>query len=474
MPFTSLVFLIFLPCFLAAYYATRGRGRLAVCLLGSYVFYGWWDWRFLSLIIIPSLVDYYIGRRLGTGGGSRRRFWVTVSLVLNLGTLAAFKYFNFFAHSLAAALSQLGLEGEPWHLRLALPLGISFYTFQRIGYVLDVYWKRIEPERSLLHFATFAAFFPQLLAGPISRAGNLLPQFHQDQPFVWERFVEGGLRIIWGYVLKLVIADSLAPVVSVCFAAPEASGSLMLVIGAVFYAFQVYGDFAGYSSIAIGVAQLLGIDLGANFDRPYFSASFSEFWSRWHISLSSWLRDYLYIPLGGNRHGKWNTYRNLMATMLLGGLWHGAGWTFVVWGGLHGLFLVGQRLLGGLYRWLVGLMRIPDGVSRFFLVTFVFGLTCLAWIFFRAETLASAIAYLQQIATLEGFAFAAVGNKFLVVKGLTLILLLTTLEAASFRVEPIKVLVQRPVLAMASACTLLWLLAAAGTFGSNAFIYFQF
>lgn len=475
MLFNSLTFLVFLPLFLLAYYATTRQFRLWICLIGSYIFYGWWDWRFLALVLFATVVDYSLGLAMASSESpGRRKLLLCLSIITNLGFLSFFKYFNFFVASLAAAFDQLGVNWNFRHLAIILPIGISFYTFQSMSYTIDVYRRRIAAERSLLRFATFIAFFPQLVAGPIVRAERLLPQFREDHPFDWERWYQGWLLVIWGYFLKIGIADSLALVVDTHFDAPEVHGSLALLIAVVFYAFQIYCDFAGYSSIAIGLARVLGFDFGVNFDRPYFSASFSEFWTRWHISLSSWLRDYLYIPLGGNRHGPWRTLRNLMVTMLLAGLWHGAAWHFVVWGGLHGIYLVVQRSLAGVLEPIVRAVRLPPSLYRALCVGVVFSLTCVGWVFFRADNCSVAWEVLSRIASFEGFSFAEVGNKFHVVKGLALIAFLCLAEATSFVTHPAAVLARRPSLAWGAACVLLWGLALTGTFGSNAFIYFQF
>jgi len=345
MVFNSLPFLVFIGIFFPLYFSLRGRFRLWLCLIASYIFYAWWDWRFLSLILTSTLIDYLIGLRLNRETDTTKRQWLLrLSMVMNLGFLGFFKYFNFFVESFQDILLSLGLEPDLHTLHIILPVGISFYTFQSMSYTIDVYRKEIPVERDFLRFATFIAFFPQLVAGPIVRAKELLPQFAADIKFEWNRFSFGLSQVLWGFFKKVAVADSLAPFVDQCFAAPESFSALHLSLGVFFYAFQIYCDFSGYSDIAIGLARIMGFDFPDNFRTPYFSRNFSEFWTRWHITLSSWLRDYLYIPLGGNRQGTFNTYRNLMLTMLLGGLWHGASWVFVFWGFLHGLYLVGQRL----------------------------------------------------------------------------------------------------------------------------------
>src|SRR5437588_3228501 len=387
MLFNSLAFLIFIPLFMLAYWPTRGRARLWVMLLGSLVFYAWWDWRFIFLLLFSALVDYSLGILLENerDDGLRRRL-IVISVCVNLGLLGFFKYFNFFVQSFSP-------RGTLDVMKIVLPVGISFYVFKTMSYTIDVYRRTQSAERDLLRFTTFVVFFPELVAGPIVRASRLLPQLKGDHPFSYQRMVDGLTLIASGYVRKVAIADSIAPLVDVRFAHPEAHNSWSLLMGVYLYAIQIYCDFSGYSSIAIGLARILGFDFGINFDRPYFSRSFREFWSRWHISLSSWLRDYLYLSLGGNRGGKWRTYRNLMITMLLGGLWHGASWTFVFWGALHGMYLVVERAFGARHP-----ERSEGSPARRSLaalgmtvrVLLVFNLTCFAWVFFRARSFSNA------------------------------------------------------------------------------------
>ncbi|WP_420453983.1 MBOAT family O-acyltransferase [Rubrivirga sp.] len=475
MLFNSIPFLVFLPAFLAAYFATRGAARLAVCLAGSYLFYGWWDWRFLGLIALSTGIDYVVGLKIaGAEAQPAKRRWLMLSLTSNLGLLAVFKYFNFFLDSVWRATGFFGFSESPAFLAVILPVGISFYTFQTLSYSIDLYRGTIEVERNLLRFATYVAFFPQLVAGPIVRASLLLPQLRRDHPFLWSGFLLGLGQVLLGYVKKVAIADSLAPFVDRVFDAPEAFTPISVVIGVFFYAFQIYCDFSGYSDIAIGLARMLGYDFGVNFDTPYFSRSFSEFWTRWHISLSSWLRDYLYIPLGGNRGGTLFTYRNLVITMLLGGLWHGASWNFVLWGALHGLYLVLQRLIGPSYGRLVERLRIPRVVSDGLSLVVVFALTCFAWIFFRSPTWATSMDILQQIASLDRLAFADVQLKVVVLKGFLLIGMLVTAEAWSKTVVVPSAVLDRPVARTLAYAAALWLIVLFGTFDGGQFIYFQF
>jgi len=473
--FNSLAFLVFIAAFFPLYVVLKGRARLWLVLAASYLFYGWWDWRFLSLIAISTGVDYLVGRKLDTveDAVARKRLLV-LSVTVNLGLLGVFKYLGFFTASLLAALHAAGWNGRAEPLEIVLPVGISFYTFQTMSYAIDVYRRRIPVERDLLRFACFVGFFPQLVAGPIVRASRLLPQFREDQPIRWANVVHGVQLMLWGYFLKVGMADSLAAFVDQNFAHVDTMPSSSLFLGVLFYAFQIYGDFCGYSLIAIGLGRVLGFDLGVNFDRPYFSRSFSEFWKRWHISLSTWLRDYLYVSLGGNRRGVRKTYRNLMLTMLLGGLWHGAAWTFVVWGALHGCFLVVQRLVGPHWSRLVAALRVPEWLDTVTLQLTVFAFTCLAWVFFRARDFDTAFTLLHRLLTVDGWSLSAVPAKFQVIKGLALIAAVVTLEALSFRVKVSDLVVRRPAVAVATATAVIWAIALFGTFRGDAFIYFQF
>jgi len=475
MLFNSVPFLFFLPLFFAAYFATRGTARLVVCLAGSYLFYGWWDWRFLGLIALSTGIDYVVGLKIAGAEAQRaKKVWLTLSLVSNLGLLAVFKYFNFFLDSVYRATGFFGFSESPAFLAVILPVGISFYTFQTLSYSIDLYRGSIEAERNLLRFATYVAFFPQLVAGPIVRASLLLPQLRRDHPFLWSGFLLGLGQVLLGYVKKVAVADSLAPFVDRVFDAPEAFTPLSVLIGVVFYAFQIYCDFSGYSDIAIGLARMLGYDFGVNFDTPYFSKSFSEFWTRWHISLSSWLRDYLYIPLGGNRGGTLATYRNLMVTMLLGGLWHGASWNFVFWGFLHGLYLVVQRLLGPGFGRLVERLRVPGVVAGGFQVAAVFALTCFAWIFFRSPTFSTSVEVIARIASIDRLSLADVQLKVVVLKGSLLIGVLVVAELWSKTVVLPSLVLERPVARTLAFASALWVIFLFGTFDGGQFIYFQF
>lgn len=475
MSFVSVAFLVFLPLFVVTYFLLKGTPRLVLSLLGSYLFYCWWDWRLLSLILASTIIDYAVGRVLGATQSPRaRKRLLIASLVANLGLLAVFKYTNFFISSFQEMLTIAGLQTSTIHLNIILPVGISFYTFQTMSYTIDIYLRRLEPETSFLRFATFVAFFPQLVAGPIVRAASFLPQLRTDQKFDIQRVVSGLGLMLWGYFMKVVMADSLGWQVDALFEHPEAHSSLSAAVRVLFYAFQIYGDFAGYSLIAIGVARILGYDFDVNFNSPYFSASFSEFWTRWHISLSSWLRDYLYIPLGGNRKGQRRTMINLSLTMLLGGLWHGASWHFVLWGALHGLYLILQRLLERPARALSHLLRLPAAVSRGIAILLVFLAANVAWVFFRAQSVTAGFDLLRHIVCFDGLGPSSILNKFNVVKGLSIIAVVVVVELLSIRFSFDRLIRHSPLTAVVLGCAVLWAIAFLGTFSSNTFIYFQF
>ncbi|MEM9652844.1 MAG: MBOAT family protein [Actinomycetota bacterium] len=397
MIFNSLEFGVFFLAVLLVYWAVPHRAQNRLLLAASYFFYGWWDWRFLGLLVFSTVVDYLVGRRMeAADDGPGRQRLLAVSIVANLGVLGLFKYFGFFADSLDQALEGVGLSPLAPTVSIVLPVGISFYTFQSMSYTIDVYRRRLAPIDDLLDFALYVSFFPQLVAGPIERATRLLPQITGTRRIPDGGSVAGGLLLILvGLVKKVVIADMAADLVTTTFGRSAEAGGLELLIAVYAFAIQIYGDFSGYSDIARGTAWLLGIELMVNFRQPYLATSITDFWRRWHISLSTWLRDYLYIPLGGNRSGAGRTYRNLMIVMLLGGLWHGPAWTFVAWGLLHGLYLASERYfnLGGPTS-----LRSVSGVFRLVLT---FHLVALAWIFFRADGFDQALEVLGGIVTLR-------------------------------------------------------------------------
>ncbi|MEO8393181.1 MAG: MBOAT family O-acyltransferase [Chloroflexota bacterium] len=390
MTFTSPEFVIFFTIFVPLYFILPQRFRWILLLIASYFFYAYGSGIYVLLIITTTLIDYSAARLMGASSDSRKRkLLLAASLTANLGTLFVFKYFNFFNQSFSRVL---GYPASP--LNVILPIGISFYTFQSMAYTIDVYRRVIEPEKHLGIFATFVAFFPQLVAGPIERAKHMLPQFRNSMRFDANRTVEGLRLILWGAFKKIVIADRLAIYVNQVYNTPHLYGGLPLIVATIFFAFQIYGDFSAYSDIAIGVAKLLGFDLMLNFRQPYFARSVRDFWARWHISLSTWFRDYLYIPLGGNRVPFARNLLNLLIVFLVSGLWHGASWTFVIWGALHGLYIVAETILH--HRGIT--FKLPAVIK----ILFTFALVTFAWIFFRANSLSDAIYIITHLFVSKG------------------------------------------------------------------------
>lgn len=370
-------------------------------LLGaSYIFYGWWDWRFLSLIVFSSCVDYYVGIALSkTRNHNNRKLLLLTSIGVNIGFLGFFKYFNFFAESFADAFTILGNPIEVSRLSIILPVGISFYTFQTLSYSIDVYKRKLEPTNNIIAFFAFVSFFPQLVAGPIERAANLLPQFYKKRNFDYSRAVDGMRQILWGLFKKVVIADNCATYANQIFNNSDEYSGSTLVLGALYFTFQIYGDFSGYSDIAIGTSRLFGFNLKKNFAFPYFSRDIAEFWRRWHISLSTWFRDYLYIPLGGSRGRTWMKIRNIFIIFIVSGFWHGANWTFVIWGALNALYFLPLLLLkkNRINTNTVAQGKSLPSVKELFQMLLTFSITVLAWVFFRAENIGHAINYISAI-----------------------------------------------------------------------------
>lgn len=474
MIFNSEVFILFAAVFFATYFVLPYRPQILLTLAASYVFYAWWDWRFCGLIAASTAFNFAAGAAIGRHPRSPNGRWLlAVAVAVNLAVLGFFKYFHFFTDGFVALLNELGLQANTSTLRIILPIGISFYTFHSLSYIIDIYRGKIRPEPDAGVFATYIALWPQLVAGPIVRASRLIPQLKTRKSFDFARFLVGCEIVIIGFFLKCVVADRLAPIVDSIFSAPAAFNGVNVLIGSIFFGFQIYGDFCGYSLIAIGLARIMGLNLGRNFRRPYFAASFSEFWQRWHISLSSWLRDYLYVPLGGNRGSKLQTFRNLSATMLLGGLWHGAAWTFVLWGGLHGLYLVLQRLLSPVHRLAEGL----GSFARRGLVGMEVGCVLVgvfvAWVFFRASDFDSAWLVFAQVFS-GGYDLSGVQNKFQVALGVGLIGLLVVAEAMAEQPAIRHRFRRARTLRVAMAVSLLCMLALLGNFTGSQFIYFQF
>ena len=392
MLFNSATFLIaFLPAVLLIYFLLPHRGQNVFLILASCVFYASWDWRFLLPLIFTTSLDYWVSRRLerltNTGANKKaKRKYLIVSLIANLGLLGFFKYFNFFETSLAQLFQLLGFDVSLPALHIVLPVAISFYTFQAMSYTIDVYRGELHATRSFWDFLLAVLYFPHLVAGPIQRAATLLPQVTKPRSFDRGRALEGTHLILWGYYKKAFIADNLAPIVNHVFAQPSPSGG-ETAVGVVAFAFQIYCDFSGYTDIARGIAKIMGFEFVLNFNLPYFATNPADFWRRWHISLSSWLRDYLYKPLGGSRHGTLKTYRNIMITMLLGGLWHGAAWNFVLWGFYHGALLVLHRAARPWLEFVGGLLGPVPAVWTAIRVACMLALTCYGWLLFRAVSL---------------------------------------------------------------------------------------
>jgi len=479
MLFNSLAFAIFLPIVLAGYYVLSRRAQNYWLLAASWLFYAWWDVRFLNLLGVCTLVNFYCGIRIAESPSPRRRkLYLAAGVVTCMAILAFFKYFGFFMSSAQTVLAALGLRGSSPAWQIVLPVGISFYTFQTLSYTIDVYRRKMEPCYDVVDFALFVSFFPQLVAGSIERAANLLPQFQQRRTVRWEQLREGALLILIGYFKKVGVADALAGLVDVRFSNPALCSGGDLLLALYLFSVQIYCDFSGYSDIARGCGKLVGIDLMVNFNQPYFSSSVTEFWRRWHISLSTWLRDYLYIPLGGNRHGAWKTYRNLMLTMLLGGLWHGASWRFVVWGGLHGLYLAVHRSLGR--RPLRGASEPPPATPAargawVVKVLLTFHLVALTWIFFRADTFALAWAYLKGIVTWQR-AGGIDPMSWLSPRVLSLVGLLVLIDAYQYVRKDHTAFLRWawPLRALTWACVVIVLVTMGGIGVQIPFIYFQF
>lgn len=403
MLFNSIDFAIFLPLvFIGYWFITNNNLKVqnSFLIFSSYFFYGYWDWRFLSLIAFSSIVDYLVGLNLEkTDDPVKRKRLLLVSIVVNLGFLAFFKYFNFFIDSFASSFTMMGYEINPIRLKLILPVGISFYTFQTLSYSIDVYRKKLDPTRDIIAFFAFVSFFPQLVAGPIERATNLLPQFYVKREFNYYEAVRGLKQVLWGLFKKLVIADNCAEYANLIFNDPTKFNSSALLLGAIFFSFQIYGDFSGYSDIAIGTSRLFGFRLMRNFANPYFSRDIAEFWRRWHISLSTWFRDYVYIPLGGSKGNIWMKIRNTFIIFIVSGFWHGANWTFVIWGAINAVYFIPLLLLkrNRANLQIVAYDRkLPTFIDLIKIIS-TFFITSIAWIFFRSDNVSSAFSYIFNI-----------------------------------------------------------------------------
>ncbi|MGH7786480.1 MAG: MBOAT family O-acyltransferase [Candidatus Binatia bacterium] len=488
MTFTTITFLIFLTIVFSVYWSLRSpRSQNALLIVASYVFYGWWDWRFCGLMLAASLVDFWAGHALErTDDPRRRRLVLAAALTFNLSMLGVFKYFNFFADSLRVAAGTLGWQIDPVTLRVILPVGISFYTFQTMSYSIDIYWRRMRGTNHLIDYLAFVSFFPQLVAGPIERASHMLPQYTRPRRFDYARATDGCRQILWGFVKKLLIADTIAPVVDAAFNAPAVHGGVDLGVASVLFAFQIYYDFSAYSDIAVGLGKLFGFELMRNFAYPYFSTSLAEFWRRWHISLSTWFRDYVFVPLGGSRTTRPRHANAIMVTFLLSGLWHGAAWTFVGWGALHGAALLPESLAGrGKTKRHAsdvpgGEAIVPSpGTALRMLATFT--VVCIAWVLFRAATLADAWLILRRAGGL--LVHPGAGGPLTILEQGPLGTALPLALAAVLAIEWVQRRHEHPLvlsamprpLRWAAYQLLVWLSIYVGTIGTGSpFIYFQF
>lgn len=403
MLFNSINFAIFLPVVFILYWFVFNknyRHQNILLLVASYFFYACWDYRFLFLLIFSTMLDYFTGLKMSQAPNLKmKKFWFWLSISVNLGFLGFFKYYNFFVTSFADGLAATGVHVDVWTLKVILPVGISFYTFHGLSYVIDIYYDRIKPEKNIIDYSVFVSFFPLLVAGPIERATHLLPQIQRERKFNSSNAIDGLRQILWGLFKKIVIADNCAEYVNMIFNNSGHYSGSTLAMGGLLFAFQIYCDFSGYSDIALGTARLFGIDLLRNFAFPYFSRDIAEFWRRWHISLSTWFRDYLYIPLGGSKGGTWMKVRNTFAIFLVSGFWHGANWTFVIWGLLNAVYFL-PLLLSGNNRNNIGTVaegRTFPTIREFVNIVITFSLTVFAWIFFRADNVHHAITYIRDM-----------------------------------------------------------------------------
>lgn len=470
MLFNSLSFMLFFPVVCVLYWLMgKGLSRLRnwFLLVASYYFYMSWEPSYALLILFTSLSTWYCGLKL-SDADCHKRTYLTLCLIVNLLILFFFKYYNFFVGSLSDLLAWQGVRLHIPYSSFLLPVGISFYTFQSIGYIVDVYRKEIAPEKNFFTYALFISFFPQLVAGPIERAKNLLPQFHSKHQFDGDEFILGLKMMIWGFFMKLCVAGNVAPYVDAVYNNVPNHNGTSLLLASVFFSFQIFCDFGGYSLIAIGTARCLGFRLMDNFNHPYLSVSVKEFWRRWHISLSSWFGSYVYIPLGGSRCNRWRHYRNLLLTMLASGLWHGANWTFLWWGGIHGLFLVMHNMFCRLKRWgTISLLKPVSILSTWIAVTF-------AWIFFRANSLSDAFAVIGKICTQPGALYEGEGIPSIVLPVLMIVMLMLKELKDEYRLKLALMHHRNPWVSIPATAFLFIVILLCAEFNSGKFIYFQF
>jgi len=475
--FNSVAFAVFLPIVFFLYWFVFNKTKStqnALLIIASYYFYSCWDWRFLFLLVFSTFLDYYTGIQIEKGRNEKsRKFWFWLSIVVNLGFLGIFKYYNFFAASFSELLNSVGLQSSPILLNVILPVGISFYTFHGLSYVIDIYYKRIKAEYNFVDYSLFVSYFPLLVAGPIERATHLLPQVKVKREFDFEKAKEGIYQIVWGLVKKVVIADTCATYANAIFDNYTSMNAASLILGAIYFAFQIYGDFSGYSDIALGVSKLFGLDLLRNFNYPYFSRDIAEFWRRWHISLSSWFRDYLYIPLGGSKGGIWMKIRNTFIIFVVSGFWHGANWTYLAWGFINAVYFL-PLLLSNSNRNNMDAIRLQfnfNSVKVIMSILYTFSLTCIAWVFFRAKTISDAILYLKRIITNRDFSFQYLDNERYSYELLAMIGFFVIVEWNNrTKVEPLSG--KNSVLRLALSIVAI---IAFGTYSDyKEFIYFQF
>ena len=482
MLFNSFEFILFLPIVFLLYWFVFKKNLLlqnSIILISSYFFYGWWSWGFMGLLVISTLLDYSYGFGVASNNKKKAKFFLWLSIINNLGILGVFKYYNFFADQFKSGMEVLGFYTNPIILELVLPVGISFYTFHGMSYVFDVYRGKQKPIGNFIDYAVFVSLFPLLVAGPIERASHLLPQVQTSRFFSYKQASEGCKLILWGLFKKVIIADGLAPIVNNIFQNYQNLDGLTLVIGAIAFSFQIYGDFSGYSDIAIGTAKLFGFELLTNFKFPYFSRDLAEFWRRWHISLSSWFRDYLYIPLGGSKNGKLIAIRNTFIIFLVSGFWHGASWNFLIWGAIHAFGFLPLLLLNKnrvhTTNVVAEFRKFPT-LNEFFKMIVTFSFVTIAWIFFRFSDLASAFGYIKKVV----YTLFSAPNEFFHIPqnnryALLLILITIICDWYLRRDErSLKVPIKNRIIRYAFYILLICLIHFKIGRGDNSFIYFQF
>jgi len=478
MLFNSIDFAIFLPIVLILYWFVTNKNlklQNALLFVASYFFYACWDWRFMFLLMFSTLLDYFTGLKMQDAGNQKsKKFWFWLSVIVNLGFLGVFKYYNFFAESFAEAISHIGFQVNPWILNIILPVGISFYTFHGLSYVIDIYKDRIKAERNFVDYAVFVSFFPLLVAGPIERATHLLPQIKKQRTFDYAKAVDGLRQILWGLFKKIVIADNCAEYANLIFNNSADQSGSTLVLGAIFFTFQIYGDFSGYSDIALGTARLFGIELLRNFAFPYFSRDIAEFWRRWHISLSSWFKDYLYIPLGGSKGGKWMRIRNTFIIFIVSGFWHGANWTFITWGFLNALFIMPSIIMqtNRTNLEIVSKGKMLPTFKELFQMLITFGLVVFAWIFFRAENIKHAFQYISDIFSESLFTIPTIKPLYLILIIMIFMIIEWLGREEQYAIEKLGLRWKKPLryaMYYTIIITIFWFMGK-----EQQFIYFQF